>query len=265
MRTLLFALALVPSLAFAADTVGENPNVGVDPGQTSTATQQAINSIDPVTGLAIDPSIPAVMVQDSAGFQTSGSSAGIEGGQPKDDQALSQQVAIGVSDRSSAALIQANPEKYVQAARENHMADDLQGSQSGMSGSDMGGMSGSDSEVMSQDQQGDVTSDASASGSASGSLDSGAAGTSGASQQGDDITSGGSASGSAGKDESVQGSSDATSGMSSDGAQAGDVTSDASASGSAGQDASSQDAGASTDAQAQPQQDVRSSSPASGY
>lgn len=256
MRTPIFALALVPALAFAADTVGENPNVGVDPGQTSTATQQAINSIDPVTGLAIDPSIPAVMVQDSTGYQTSGSSAGIEGGQPQ-DQALAQQVAIGVSDRSSAALIQANPEKYVQAARENHKADDLQGSQSGMSGS------GSD--VMTQDQQGDVTSDSSASGSASDSLDSGAAATSGASQQGDDITSGGSASGSAGTDESAQGPSDSSSGMSTDESQSGDVTSDASASGSVGQDASSQDADASNESQMQPQQDARSSSPSSGY
>jgi hypothetical protein len=151
MRTTILAIALglVPAMGFAADGAGSGP-------ASSTAQLQPINTIDPVTGLAVDPSIPAVVVQDiaSAGA-TRGSSAGIGGtDQAAQDtaQAAQQQVAIGVSDRSSAALIQANPEKYVQAARQNLRADDLQGSQSGSSMDD-----GSGAAVQNGDQSNDNT------------------------------------------------------------------------------------------------------------
>jgi hypothetical protein len=62
-----------------------------------------VNTICPVTGRPIDPSLPPVVVVLGKG-----------------DKA--KRIAIGIADRAAAAAIKADPQRYADAAKENRAA-----------------------------------------------------------------------------------------------------------------------------------------------
>jgi hypothetical protein len=69
----------------------------------SAADQPAVNTICPVTGKAVDTSIPAVIVTVGKGERA-------------------KRVAIAVADRAAAEKVKANPSAYVEAAKTNQKA-----------------------------------------------------------------------------------------------------------------------------------------------
>jgi hypothetical protein len=68
------------------------------------AADQAINSVCPVTGRPVDPSIQPVIITLGKGERA-------------------QRVVIGVADGAAAAKVKANPNAYVQAAKANRKAE----------------------------------------------------------------------------------------------------------------------------------------------
>ena len=72
----------------------------VAPATLSAADQAAINTICPVTGKAVDASIPPVIVTVGKGERA-------------------QRVLIGVADRAAADKVKANPSAYVESAKAN--------------------------------------------------------------------------------------------------------------------------------------------------
>jgi hypothetical protein len=73
------------------------------PANLSAADQAAINSICPVTGKAVDGTIPPVIVTVGKGERA-------------------QRVLIGVADRAAADKVKANPSAYVESAKANRKA-----------------------------------------------------------------------------------------------------------------------------------------------
>jgi hypothetical protein len=73
------------------------------PAALSAADQAAINSICPVTGKAVDATIPPVIVTVGKGERA-------------------QRVLIGVADRAAADKVKANPSAYVESAKANRKA-----------------------------------------------------------------------------------------------------------------------------------------------
>jgi hypothetical protein len=72
-------------------------------GALVAAEQPPVNTTCPVTGMAVDSSIPPVIVTVGKGERA-------------------QRVVIGVADRSSADKVKANPSAYVEAAKANRKA-----------------------------------------------------------------------------------------------------------------------------------------------
>lgn len=73
------------------------------PSAMTAADQAAINSLCPVTGKAVDATIPPVIVTVGKGERA-------------------QRVLIGVADRAAADKVKANPSAYVESARANRKA-----------------------------------------------------------------------------------------------------------------------------------------------
>ena len=67
------------------------------------ADQPPVNTICPVTGKAVDTTIPPVIVTVGKGERA-------------------KRVVIGVADRASAELVKSNPSTYVEAAKGNRKA-----------------------------------------------------------------------------------------------------------------------------------------------
>lgn len=72
-------------------------------GALVAADQPPVNTICPVTGKAVDSSIPPVIVTVGKGERA-------------------KRVVIGVADRASADQVKANPSAYVEAAKANRKA-----------------------------------------------------------------------------------------------------------------------------------------------
>lgn len=74
------------------------------PALASAADQAATNSICPVTGKAVDGTIPPVIVTIGKGERA-------------------KRLAIGVADRAAADKVKGNPSAYIEAAKANRKAD----------------------------------------------------------------------------------------------------------------------------------------------
>jgi len=149
MRILMsLALGLACSAGtFAADQ-GTAPGVG---GDQTTLASQPINTVDPVTGKPVDVNLPAVLVPNAGPASSVGSDdmAGGTGAGSSDEQ----WVSIGISEQSSAEQIRANPQRFLQAARQNRQAQEGVGSGSS---SGIEGGSGSSSSSGGLDAAGDA-------------------------------------------------------------------------------------------------------------